>query len=453
MSDFFSLPSKPEQESVVLGLPAAKIELNQFTEYSFNSNFLTPTDGWSFTIAEEHLSAKLKDALVPGVEVELTVNNLIQCSGYIDSVEVVASRSSGIEYRIEGRDRLAQVVDACADPTQSFKDNQTLLHALKTLFGPFGWTRDDQFTEENTANRNVKTGAIRNKTRKSEGKGFGRKAIKAYQLHQLRPFSREGAFAFASRIAQRFGLWIWSTSTGNQIVVSKPNFELDPIQTLRRNNDGLTTNVLEGTVKFDISDQPNIIVADSYAQNGEFGRGRCKTIMINTAVWTDDDAFAVPFERYKTAQEIRGHAFTFGVQMYTPRCRVLYLHDDESQNQEQLNNFVRREMALLQRKSLTVNYTVEGHGQIVEGNFVPWTVDTVVKVEDDIAGLHEDLYVLGRTFNKSRSGGTTTRLELIRLNTIEFGEPIAPAEPASKFQEKAKRSHRERRQREVQSGY
>jgi hypothetical protein len=35
------------------------------------------------------------------------------------------------------------------------------------------------------------------------------------------------------------------------------------------------------------------------------------------------------------------------------------------------------------------------------------------------------MYVLGRTLRQSRNGGTTTDLELIRLNTLVFAGPAS----------------------------
>ncbi len=191
MTDVFR-PSLPEREQVVLALPDAKLEIRDFTEYSFSSNFSTPTDGWSFVIGAERLNDKEQAALKPGALVKLTINDGVQATGYIDSIEVTASRSSGTEWHVAGRDKLAQAMDACADPTQPFKDGQTLLQALQGLFAPFGWTEEKHFTNDNTANRNVKTGALRDKAKRSDAKGFGRKAIKSYQLHRTKAYTPEG---------------------------------------------------------------------------------------------------------------------------------------------------------------------------------------------------------------------------------------------------------------------
>lgn len=422
MADF--TPSQPEHEQVVLALPDSRFEVRRFIEYSFNSNFLTPTDGWSFTIAPENISDDLKEALKPGAAVTLTVNDHLQSTGYIDSVDISASKNAGVEWRIEGRDKMGQIVDACADPTKPFKDGQTLLQAMVTLFAPFGFSSEQDFINDQAASRDVKKGALRNKSKRSDAKGFGRRAIKEYQLHQVKPYMREGVFTFAARIAQRFGLWIWLTPDGKQVVLSKPDFDQDISYALRRNKAG-TTNVIDGSVKFDITDQPTVIVASGWSQSGEFSGGAIDAIYSNTiVVIPDEESNSLPADVQTYARAgarvLSGHPFHTDLRFNVPKHKVLYLSDPESQTLEQLENYVRREMALLQRKAVTVNYTVEGHGQDTPDGFIPWTVDTIVRVEDEIADLREDMYVLARTFHKSRSGGTTTHLELIRKNTLFF---------------------------------
>ncbi len=409
-------PSNPEREQISLTI--AGYELKQWSSYEFASNLETPADGWSFTIGADKLPDSAATWLVPGQFVQLKLNGAVQGSGYTDSIEVRASRSAGTEFVIQGRDLIAQAVDACADPTVTFKEGASLLDVLVDLFGPFGWDSEDDFITTNEANTNAKAG-IRGvpRTRKAQ------KPLKRFTMHQLRPYPREGVYQFASRVAKRHGLMIWQTASGQNIVASEPSFDGDPLYRLVRNSKG-TTNVLDGHVRLDIKNQATCIVADAASGGGEFGRARIKAIMANTAVATEDPAFLEPYKRYPDAIRVLGHAFATPVRV--PRARTLYLHDEESTTQEQLNNFVRREMAMLQRDSLQASYTVEGHGQITAEGFVPWTVDTTVDVEDDIAGIRERMYIIGRTFHKSRSAGTTTSLQLIRLHTIVLGEPTNP---------------------------
>lgn len=437
-------PSSPEQEEIQLLLPDAAdgpLTISNFTEYSFNSHFLTPTDGFSFSIGDERLSDEQRDALKAGVRVQLLLNGNVQSTGYIDSVASSASRDSGSVWRIEGRDSFAQACDTCADPTVALKEGQTLAEALKTIFAPFGWEKAEQFVISNDADLDVRSNAFRAKRNTSDGKGFSRRALKEYKVHRTRPYPRESAFEFAARITQRFGLWLWTSSDGTEIIVSPANtFNKDaPFKIYRNKSNGLDgkpqTNVLDGTVTLSVAEQPTAIIADSYSRGGEFGPGRVKTIFLNAAVRVADSELIKnkpPYQKYidSGATVLKLQEFPFENVMEVPKHRILYLHDDESATQEHLENYVRREMALLQRKSLTANFTVEGHGQFSkDGQFLVWTPDMTVEVEDEVSGLHEILYILSRTFNKSRSGGTTTSLELIRLGTLVFSDPETGKKP------------------------
>jgi prophage tail gpP-like protein len=410
-------PSAPEKEQVSLSV--AGFELKDWNEYTYSANVEIPADGFSFTIGADKLPDTAKSWMVPGQYVQLKVNGAVQGSGYIDSIEVRNSREGGTEFVIEGRDLLAQAVDACADPTHVFKEGSTLLDVLIELFKPFGWGTEDAFIVENETNTLAKAG-IRGTPRTKGGKKKGPRPLKRFVLHQLHPYPREGVFQFASRIAQRHGLMLWMTASGRQLVVSNPNFDIDPFYRLIRNATG-TTNVLDGSVKIDIKDQPTCIVADAASGGGEFGRGRIKVISANTCVATSDPAFLDPYRRYPDAKRVLG--FAFATPIAVPRARTLYLHDEESTTLEQLEGFLRREMAHVQRRSVSATYTVEGHGQITDEGFIPWTVDTTVDVDDQVANFKERMYILGRTFHKSRHGGTKTTLHLIRLNTIQLGEP------------------------------
>lgn len=425
MTEFF--PSTPEREEIVLVLKDSRLEVKNFTEYEFNSNFLTPTDGFSFAIGAERLSDELQAALLPGAAVELRLNGVVQATGYIDSIDISASHEGGRVWRIEGRDALAQAVDACADPTQSLKEGQTLADALKTIFKDFGWSDDKHFAVSDDANIDVKSSKARAKTKRSEAKGFSRRALRQYKLHQTRPYMHESVFEFASRITQRLGLWLWASADGKTLIVDQPDFAQEPLQRLDRNAKG-STNVLDGTVKRDVTDQITHLVADGYSGGGEFGKSRVKIIMENKAVKpkTPPD-----LSKYVAAGAVIVNGPDFPKQnvMTVPRARVLFGHDDESQDIDQLTSYARREMALAQRKSLTARYTVEGHGQNTPDGFIPWIVNTTVQVEDEAAGLSEILYVLGRTFRKSRSGGTSTHLDLIRLNTLVFSDTDASHKP------------------------
>lgn len=430
MPDLYE-PTPPDRQNVRVRFMEAAVDIDQWVSYSFHSHLLNPTDGFSFTIAGDNLTPRQRAALVARAWVRLYVDQMPLADGFVDIIDIGADRSSGTVYEIEGRSRLGLTVDAGSDPTLSFKEGATLLDVMKGIFEPFGWVQIDAFSVDNQANRNAKTGGIRGIRTTKGGKKKGPRPLKDFVQHQLKPHNHEGAYQFASRIAERHGLRIWGSADGEQIIVAAPDYEQEPTYRLRRTLDG-RGNIEGGRVRFDGTDQASIIIADGFSHSSEFGMSPIKAYCVNPYFGVDKDGFVLDevsylIKKYPNAQQV-----VMTVQPYTMRAigepmRPVYLHDDESKTQEQLNNFVRREMSLLLRKSLQCSYIVEGHGQTVGGIFVPWEIDTVVDVQDDIAGLHERLYIVGRSLEKSRSGGTHTRLELIRLHSLELGEPAEDA--------------------------
>lgn len=425
-----SYPNDEEVSLSVLKADGTQQTIKHFREYSFTSNLLTPSDAFTFTIGDP--TSEIQDLLVPGTKVQLAINDIPQCAGYIDATEITTSRN-GRELVLEGRDVLSQAVDAVADSTVSVKEGQTLAQVLVDLFGPFGWSKPEHFVISNEANRSLQSaqpaalvrpgstrsprGAARNAKRPSP------KKLAELQMKQNRPFPREGVFDFACRIAHRFGLWIWPSADGKKLIVGRPDFDQAPAFALQTSFDGGTAGILESRVRRDIADQPTVIVADAATGGGEHAKGRAKVIIVNEAVKGPGDPLE-SLRGYLAAGAVLDlDSPTFSDPMPVPRQRPLFLHDGNSNTMANLTAFARRELALLQRKSLSVSYTLMGHGFTTPGGFHPWTVDTTVSVEDESSALFETLYVLGRTFTKSRSAGTKTRLELIRLHTLSFEPP------------------------------
>lgn len=418
-------PAPPDTEQVRLRAMEAQVDFTKWTNYSFHSHVLRATEGWSMTIGDGDLNASEREALVIGSRVRLFVQNVTLAEGYIDTIEIGAARGSGVTYQIHGRNRLGMAVDSIADPTLQIKEGSTLLDFLKAVFGPFGWAGDEDFEVDNRANRDAKT-SIRGTPLTKGGKKKPPKPLKDFVLHQLKPHAHEGVYAFATRVTQRHGLWIWTSADGDKLIVAQPDFYQEPIYKLRRTFDG-TTNVLDGTVTFDIVDQPSVIFADGYSGGGEYGMGRVKAFCVNPYFGHDTEGFVLPGVQELISKNPDSQQLVMTTQPFKRRridlpVRPLYLHDEESHTHEQLNNFVRREMSLLLRKSLVAHYTVEGHGQDIEGRYVAWDIDTVVDVQDDVAGVNERMYVIGRSLEKSRGGGTRTQLELVRLHSIQFGD-------------------------------
>lgn len=426
--------TRPEDDAIELQLRdssgAVSQVINTWKSYTYNSNFLTPTDGWSFTIGDEVVKQSLIDGLFIGQRVTLSINGHVQGDGYIDKIQVSGNRSSGVGVTIEGRDRLAPVVDANIDPqTVRFASGQTLFDLLYQVFSQYGWTdADTQYLISNEANRNLITGAVRGVPTNKTGK-----ALKSFQLHQVKPYAGEGAFAFAQRVAQRFGVWIWLSAEGNSLIISKPDFTQPARYAIRHKvgANGYINNVLDYHVERHGGEQPTVIVASGFGGGGEYARGGLKCIYPNVLTANQDgstrsdvNAILAKHPDAKVVQPSDGasqalsaaNLARLGAKFSNVQSKPMYLHDDESKTIEQLENFVRREMSLKQRTAVVATYTLEGH----ENMGYPWCVDAVVDVDDDVAGIHGNMWVMSRTFTKDRMSGTRTRVELILPYTMEF---------------------------------
>jgi len=411
----------------------APVRLDTWKSYRFNSHFLTKTDGWSATLGDESISDKLIASVKVGMKVQLRIDNLVQGSGFIDDVEISSSRQGGTEVSISGRDVLAPTVDACMDPTIKLTAGQTVVDLLRAVFNPFGLLI---YVADNDDNRGLMTGQTRGTPTTKKGK-----PLKSYVNHQLKPYPNEGAFDFASRVCQRHGLWIWPSSTGTALIVGRPTYDAGTDFYLYHTRDhGALNNIVHSTVRRSSEQQPSVIVATGFGTGGENSIANLRVIMVNELVAFDTTGALQPsvaaiLAKYPSAYRFPTRTnftppaplkpssdsafFTTSTLMLDPVSRPMFLHDDESKDLNELKNFAQREMALRQRRALEAHYTVEGH----KNNGKPWAVDCVVDVQDDISGLNEAMWILGRTFVKDRSGGTMTELELIRQHTLDFFPP------------------------------
>jgi len=420
------------------------VELTTFREYSFSSNFLTPTDGFSFTIGDEAINKSIRDAIFVGQKVSLRINGYVQAGGYIDKVKVKSSRKGGTEIMVSGRDWLSPAVDAHVDPDNNqFSSQSTLLDLIIQCFTNYGFGGLNQIQADDIANRNVITGQqLGQKTSAKTGK-----PIKSVQLHQVRPWPREGVFEFCSRIAQRFGLWIWPSADGTELFVDQPDFTQKAIYNIfhKTGSNGDSTglnNYEECEFDADGENQPAVIIATGSSGGGSQPRAGMKVIIVNELLGltvsvtsagsasivsvesrTDDD-FNANFVRQVIQQHPEATVLptrdVFNQLPVMDRAvpRVMYLHDDECKTPEQLQFYATREMSLKQQHGFVATFKFERH--TLGG--VPWCVNAIANVDDDATGLHNRMWVLERTFHKSRSGGTSTVVKLILPFTLLFDD-------------------------------
>lgn len=410
----------PESAEIVLETENG-VTIERFVSYQFDSNFLTPTDGFRFTYAPGDTRAETVQRVLAdfqiGTEVRLKIDGKIQGVGHIDSVDLHGSKHTGLEVEIEGRTKIAYAVDSCVDPGTVFAKETTIEDFVRKLYEPFGFTK---ITVSNDEGRKKATGKIKTKaptTGSSKKKRRSKKAVNPLSKYlldtQLKPYPGESVHAFASRVCQRHGLWIWCDAAGG-LVVSRPEFDQASLYVLQRKSGGEGNNVVSGGVRRSGQDQPTAIFAACQAgSTPDFLRSTRKLAIINPVAGDTSELYAKYAGKGVRFLETSPVSLsTFAVKFTRP----VFLYDHDSRTEEQLEAFLRRELALRLRKALTATYTVAGH--VSSGSV--WNVDTNAIVDDEWAGLFDALWILSRSFTKDRAGGTMTRLELIQRDALEF---------------------------------
>lgn len=403
-----------EDKEVPLALVVGGHTFDKWSEYSFTDSFLAPADSFSFGSSSYSMTPEERRRVHPGAKVSLVIDGAVQGTGYLDKSSVGARRAGGAVVSLTGRDTFGHVVDSNMDPRVKFKPEHTILQIAQGVLEPFGFT---DFSSDNSDSRSVASKFKAKTTKKG-------KTIKKSGLAKLRPSEGEGCYAFLARVCTRFGCWVWPSIDGTTAILGTPDFEQEPSGIIRRTWDGLKNNVLDGgEVSYDLTAQPSYIVAEGIGGGGEWGHSKLRVVIINPFVEVADDLLAEleQYQPYKLAlyydPAIHGTAKNVPVIIGNTRNlrpRPMFKHDAESKNIEQLEHYARREMSMLTRKFLTAKYTIRGH--MIDGT-VPVS-DTTWHIRDEVGDIDEVMWLTSRTLKRSRSGGTTTELEFIRLNSM-----------------------------------
>ena len=391
---------------------ASPVEFTRFLQYHYCENYLSPSDEFWFEIAEKELSPTDAAALQAGSVVQVLVDGNVQSVGILDEPEATVDRGSGSLVRCSGRDQMSLAVDGQVDPHLRFKPSMTLADIVQDCYGPLGFT---DFQIDNEANRNVITGQARGTPTSKRGK-----PLKSFVLHQEKPYPNEGVYQFTSRIAQRFGLWIRPGATAGQLIVAKPDFAQAPRYGLQHayGADSLSNNVERGTFARSRKEQPSILYASGFGGGGEFAKSKLRAGIENPAVAADNSAIIAQYPDAPINVDALAPLPNSFAPFIEAKARPAFLYDSESHDQNQLNNFLLRELSLRMRKALTARYEIMGH--LLNGQ-AP-CVDTIANLNDQRPTVRwqGNLWVLGRRFSLTNKDGARTSLDLILPGSLSF---------------------------------
>jgi prophage tail gpP-like protein len=438
------------------GNPSASALVN-WESYAFDSEFLTPSSAFTFTVGDEQITPDLRQLLQAGAKVQLFCDLQdgspahVLSTGFIDQISIDTSRG-GSTIVLRGRDMLGPVCDAGLNPWSrdfQFADGQTLADIVGKVFFQFGI---DTFFLTDAANRSLITGIDKSKAHLQEQEiqitrlvqildtaqeQTSSQTISVWidpsapvdltqlKTKQLKPEVGETCYEFAERMAKRFHLHVWAMADGSGVVISKPDYTSSPNYALVNRYDGQGNNVIRGTLEQDYLNQPNVIIAKGFQGGGDFAHTRIKAAKVNEftgytfpgqivpAVQTLLNSVPGLTPEAPNDDLITNYAPFFVQQNF---AKPVYIEDSNSKTLEQIRAAVVRKMSEFQRHALTLHYTVEDHHQ----NGTIWRVNEIARVEDQTLGITGNFWISRVGFKKSRSAGTLTDLTLMPLNTLQF---------------------------------
>lgn len=437
--------------SVSVRLPDLGIEVKTWDGYSMRDDFMNPCAAFDFALSTNNPST-YAELFTVGTKVEIAVNDRIQITGAIDKVIRANTRETGTVFSISGRDVLGPVVSASIDPKVRITSNQTVSDFLIAVLSPFGAFGSKIYIGDDL-NFSIVTGYLRGQggvqvktyesrelssralrpdgksadlifknTKVTEVISRDRLDLKKIPLDQLKPKIGDGAMQVINRLLHRLGLRMWAAADGSGVVVDEPEYGREPIHRLTRRLGDPTNNVINGAVEVN-GDQPACVVAVGRSHGSDMSKVKLKAIAVNELVsvnadGTFDQMVLDMIASYPGIKVLPIRKELLPATDALTSKRVLgpmMVKDDDSKNQAQLEAFARRTLAEKQRDFLVATYTVTGH----EFNGHPWAVNSSVAVDDDYLNIHETLWVLSRTFTKSRAG-TSTELKLIKPYTLQL---------------------------------
>ena len=409
MPDGLALLGDPEKDRITVQNVSTGVEFGDWLEYHYNESFFTPSDEATFRADASRITPDVRDSFYPGAKVRLLINGKTQSTGYIDVADYENDRGQGSIATVTIRDFMNPLVKGGVDPSLKFPESSTLADILKrVMLDEYGL---GALEIDNEANRNIMTGATTGVRTSKRGR-----PLKSFVAHQRQPELSEGAYQFCERLCIRFGLHPWPAADGESVIIGSPNFDQAPIGALvRKIGDESQNNVLNGGARWDVTSMPAAILAMGSGGGGAFAAATLRGAIVNPLVDADISRFK---SRWPTIQFIDYTPAPTGIPKFKIAAPVVvYTQDNESQTLEQLQHYLYRRMSELLRTAVTAHYTIVGH--TLGGH--PLALDTILSVDDDRAGpqgLHAPMWLMDRTFSKSRGQGSVSSIHLIATNTI-----------------------------------
>lgn len=384
----------------LLSQQASNVGPLQVGAWEIDSAYLISTDGFQFTLVSEDPN------LLRGLElqpVDLSVRGQQQCLGRIDKTR----RESAKAITCMGRDYISDLVECNVDPLFTPSANSNIQELLRAVASPCGIEVISDLTEATL--QSAKAGVqLRVQT---PGKVFS-----SLTAPDLKPDKGQGIYEYMNTIVSRIGATIQPAFDRNTLFVGEPAFGVEPPYSLIRKvgqaGEG-ANNIVRASCERDYSSFPTFTLF-----TGSSGKSGEKVSPNANQIATVELADNAELERIFTygitgsRRKPLDNAESLGEgRLY----RLLVLEDEKARTRDQIQAAMRRAIAERLKETLVYTCTVKGH-QAETGAI--WTVDTMVKVDDDVCDVHEDLWIARRKLKFTPTEGATTELELWRPNAF-----------------------------------
>jgi len=361
----------------VIGKKGSLGTFDSFTSFEVTTDITSPFEA-SFEVGDDGSFVSLQDVISHGTEYKVTVNGLQRMKGRVEINDIPFDATGGAVIRFSVRTKLADAQYASASPNIKVASTSIKDFILK-LYEPLGYAESD-FSFDPAASRDLMTG------KSTSGKGAPTRVdLEPIKAEQAKINPPESIYSAADRHLRRHGLMHWDAPDG-KIVVSYPNDTQDPLYHFRMNlgANGRNNNVLRATKTADYSQVPSQIAVFGVGGKRNFAKSR-----VSAAV-RDSDVVAAG--------------------MYRP----VNILAEAIKTRELANAAVNREMSARRKRKDAYEIEVDGLSYWLNGERVPFGVDTVAEIQSDVAGGNLGAYYLHRVTMKRDTGSAdTTFLSLL----------------------------------------
>lgn len=363
-------------------------QIGGWTGYHVESSMLTPADTFEL---RRPFDAQAWNVIRRDADVQIEIDGTAILRGFVDKREKNSKAGTMV---ISGRDRAGRLVD---EPAPSINyTGLTILKAFEQLASPWFNT----ITLSDAKNRNLRRG--RGKRVAAASEPTVTINIRVPRRGQVHPGERRSQVMH--EIAARARLLWWSSASGNEIFVGKPNYDQAPQYLFAHTKTGSSTKstVKDLTIVEDDGDRYSVIMCAGTGGATPHDYGANVT-----------DRRGVVYDNIGNRINGTGRDFIHPKRLFLPE-RDFESYGDAQRVAE--NEQVRRDY---KRHLISVN--ADHHGQfLTEGGpmtlFAPNTIARVI--DEEMEPQIDDMYlVVSCAYSSNRQQGETTTMHLVPTGT------------------------------------